>query len=137
MSTNVTLTGNLAADPEITFGKNGTAIANMRVVTSRRIRKGEEWVDADTTFWRVKAFKKLAENTADSLHKGDAVVVVGRCLQEQWETAQGEKRESTIVLADNLALSLARYPARSTKHTALAPTVDPWETPATTTDMPF
>jgi single-strand DNA-binding protein len=116
MSTAVTLTGNLAADPETTFGRNGTAITKLRVATSRRIKKNDEWQDTETTFWRVTTFGKLAENIADSCKKGDPVIIVGRAYQEEWQTPQGEKRSTMRVTADHVGLNLTRHAATSKKH---------------------
>jgi single-strand DNA-binding protein len=129
MSTPVNLTGNLVAEPEITFSKNGTTIVKFRVATSRRIKKGEEWTDTETTFWRVKAFGKLADHIGDSLHKGDAVIVIGRAYQESWETQTGEKRNSTEVIAENVGLSLLRKPLHNKPET-----VNVWDQP---TEAPF
>jgi single-strand DNA-binding protein len=129
MSTPVTLSGNLAAEPEITFAKTGTAICKFRVATSRRVKKGDEWTDTETTFWRVKAFGKLAEHIGDSLNKGDAVIVQGRAFEESWETQAGEKRNSTEVIADNVGLSLLRKPLNKTASEQTA-----WDKP---TQPPF
>lgn len=131
MSTPVNLTGNLAAEPEISFSKDGTTIAKMRVATSRRVKKGDAWTDTETTFWRVKAFGKLADNIGDSLTKGDAVIVIGRAFQESWETQTGEKRNSTEVIANNVGLSLSRKPLNKAPTTATV-----WDEP-TETPMPF
>jgi single-strand DNA-binding protein len=134
MSAQTTLTGNLVADPELTFGGKGTAVARFRVATSRRIMKNNEWTASETTFWRCKAFGKLAENIAESLTKGDAVIVVGRVLIEQYETADGQKRETTQVITEHAGPSLNRKPITAGKPA----TTDPWEQPAKqTADMPF
>lgn len=80
MSTTVNLTGRLTADPEMRYSAKGQPVAKFTVVTSRRVRDAQsgEWSDADTTFWDCVAFGQLAENTAESLTKGTAVLVTGR-----------------------------------------------------------
>jgi single-strand DNA-binding protein len=85
MSTTVTLTGRLTADPEMRFSAAGTPVARFTVVTSRRIRDKQsgEWSDLDTSFWDCVAFGQLAENVAESLTKGTAVIVNGRAAQER------------------------------------------------------
>ena len=47
-----------------------------------------------------------AENLADSLAKGDRVMVTGRLRQRSWETPEGEKRSVTELEADEVGASL-------------------------------
>jgi single-strand DNA-binding protein len=117
MSTPVTLTGRLTADPEMRFSASGTPVARFTVVTSRRIRDKQsgEWSDTDTTFWDCVAFGQLAENVAESLDKGTAVLVTGRAAQEEWETKEGQKRRSIKVTADEVAPSLRWASAKISK----------------------
>jgi single-strand DNA-binding protein len=108
MSTAVTLRGRLTRDPELRFSASGKAVAKFAIVTSRRVKDPQsgEWSDKDTTFWDCVAFGQLAENIAESLEKGTAVIVVGNAASEEWETRDGEKRRSMKVMADEVAPSL-------------------------------
>jgi single-strand DNA-binding protein len=108
MSTPVNLTGRLAADPELRYSATGTAVARFTVVTSRRVRDQDTgaWSDADTSYWDCVAFKQLAENIAESLTRGTAVMVTGRMAQRNWEDKNGEKRRSVEVTADEAGPSL-------------------------------
>jgi len=108
MSAPITLTGRLGADPEIRFGATGIAILKLRVVTSGRKKTDAGWEDVDTTWWSVTAFRQIAENAAESLSKGDEVIVVGKVKQRQYETPEGEKRSVTEVTADHIGPSLRR-----------------------------
>ena len=47
-----------------------------------------------------------AERLADSLAKGDRVMVTGRLRQRSWETPEGEKRSVTEIEADEVGASL-------------------------------
>lgn len=107
MSTDVTLTGRLTRDPDLKFSQAGKAVARFSVVTSRRVkdRNTNEWSDTDTTFWDCVAFGELAQNAADSLVKGTAVIVTGHASQEEWEK-DGQKRRSMKVVAEDVAPSL-------------------------------
>lgn len=118
MSTQVTLTGRIGQDPELKFGNNGKAIARFSVVTSRRVlnRDTNEWSDEDTTWWNCTAFGPLAENIAESLTSGCAVIVVGRAYNESWNDKNtGEKRTAMKVIADEVAPSLKYATAKVTK----------------------
>jgi len=104
--THVTLTGNLTADPELKYTTNGAAVANFRIAVTSRVRDGDTWRDGDTSFFRVNAWRTLAEHVADSLSKGDRAVVVGRLKSRSWENPEGEQRSVVEVDADEVAPSL-------------------------------
>jgi single-strand DNA-binding protein len=89
-----TIVGNLVDDPELRFTNTGIAVANMRVAVTQRIQQDGEWRDGDTSFLRVNVWRGQAEHLADSLGKGDRVMVTGRLRQRSWETPEGEKRRS-------------------------------------------
>ena len=117
MSTPVTLRGRLTRDPEMRYSNSGKAVVKFAVVTSRRVKDQQtgEWSDADTTFWDCVAFGQLAENVAESLEKGTAVIVQGNAAQEEWTTKEGEKRRSMKVTVDEVAPSLRFHSAKVSK----------------------
>ena len=100
------LVGNLTDDPELRFTPNGAAVANFRLAVTPRLRDGDGWKDGETSFFRVNAWRDLAEHVAESLSKGDRAVVVGRLKTRSWETPEGEKRSVTEVEADEVGPSL-------------------------------
>ena len=100
------IVGNLVDDPELRFTNNGTAVANLRVAVTQRIQQDGTWRDGETSFFKVNVWRGLAENLADSLSKGDRVMVSGRLRQRSWETAEGEKRSVTELEADEVGASL-------------------------------
>ena len=71
MSAPVTLIGKIGVDPELRFAPSGNAVANLRVVTDRRYKDGDEWKSTDTTWWQVVAFRQLAERIVDRLAYAD------------------------------------------------------------------
>ena len=73
----VSLTGNAVADTSLRFTASGLAVANVRVACSSRKKEGDQWVDGDTTFIDVYAWRQLAENMAESVTKGTTVTVTG------------------------------------------------------------
>ena len=107
MSTTVTLNGRLGQDPELRFTAAGKAVVSLNVVTSKSV-KGDEgkWTETETTWWRVTAWEKLAENIAETLLKGDPVVVLGRAFTETFTDKAGVERLSLKVNAFNVALDL-------------------------------
>ena len=110
--THVTITGNLTDDPELKFIGNGNAVASFRVAVTARVRDGDTWRDGDTSYFRVTAWRQLAEHVCDSLAKGDRAVVIGRLRSRSWETPEGDKRTVVEVEADEVAPSLRWATAR-------------------------
>ena len=49
-----------------------------------RLRRGGDWVDGETTWYTVTAWRALADHVRDSVLKGDAVIVHGRLRTETW-----------------------------------------------------
>ena len=52
------------------------------------------------------AWRENATHLAESLHKGDRVVVLGRLRQRSWVTPEGERRSVAEIEADEVAASL-------------------------------
>lgn len=91
---NITVVGNIVADPELRFTPNGAAVANFRVAsTPRRYdSQSNQWVDGEAMFLQCNIWRQAAENVAESLKKGMRVIVTGRLRQRSYETREGEKR---------------------------------------------
>ena len=64
-------------------------------------RKTGTALQPDPYVWRGRA-----EHLANSLAKGDRVMVTGRLRQRSWETPEGEKRSVTELEADEVGASL-------------------------------
>lgn len=107
----ITFEGTLGATPELRFGNSGNAWLKMNVAVSSRKKDGERWGDGPTTWLSVKAFGQVAENVAESVQKGDRVVVSGKFETEEWSTSDGEQRKSLTVVADLIGVSLRFTPA--------------------------
>ena len=117
MTSNLTIVGNLTKDPELRFTPTGQATASFGVAVNRRWqnRQTQEWEEA-TSFFDVVAWGSLAENLADSVHRGDRVVVEGRLDQRSWENNQGEKRSKIEITANEVAPSLRWATVEITKN---------------------
>ena len=115
-----TIVGNLVDDPELRFTNTGTAVANMRVAVTQRIQQDGEWRDGDTSFLRVNVWRGQAEHLADSLAKGDRVMVTGRLRQRSWETPEGDKRSVAEIEADEVGASLKFATAKVERATECA-----------------
>jgi single-strand DNA-binding protein len=108
-----TIVGNLAEDPELRFTNNGIAVTNLRVAVTQRIQQDGQRRDGDTAFLKVNVWRGQAEHPAESLTKGDRVMVTGRLRQRSWETPEGDKRSVTELETDEVGASLKWATARS------------------------
>lgn len=112
----VVIVGNLTDDPELRYTPSGAAVANFRVAVNRRTRdESGQWKDGETSFFRVNAWRSLAENVAESLTRGSRVVVVGRLRSRSWETQEGETRSAVEIEADEIGPSLRWATAKPEK----------------------
>lgn len=86
--TNVTMLGNAVEDPVLRFGKSGQPFITFRLASTVRRRDAAtgKFADAGTNFVTVLAFRQLAKNVAESIHKGQPVVVTGRLRVNQWSS---------------------------------------------------
>lgn len=117
-SGNIILVGNLTADPELRFTPNGVAVATISVAKNKRVfnKSTNEWEDGEPSFFRGTVWREQAENVAQSLSKGDTVVVIGEIEQENYETREGERRSTYKVVVEEIAPSLRRATAVVTKN---------------------
>lgn len=112
--TNITIVGNLVADPELRFTPAGAAVANFRVASTPRRwdANAGQMVDGDPVFLTCNAWRGLAENVAESIQKGMRVVVSGVLKQRSFETREGEKRTVFEVDVEDVGPSLKWATAR-------------------------
>lgn len=96
----VTITGNLTVDPQTRQFDTGKRKTKFSIAStpSKKDAQGE-WRDGTTTFYDVECWGRLADHVAESLRKGDPVVVSGRLTSETWEGQDGGQRRSIVVSA--------------------------------------
>lgn len=113
----VTISGNVTKDPELRFLSSGQATTSFGVAVNRRWmnKQTQEWNEA-VSFFNVTAWREMAENIAESIQKGDRVVVTGRLEQRSWETDAGDKRSIVEIVADEVAPSLRWATAQVTRN---------------------
>lgn len=118
--TQITLVGNLTADPELRFTPSGAAVANFTVASTPRMfdRQTSEWKDGDTMFVNCSVWRQYAENVTESLQKGSRVIVQGRLKSRSYETREGEKRTVFEVDVEEVGPALRYATAKVTRTTA-------------------
>ena len=98
----VMVIGNLGADPEMRYTADGAAVTNFNVAASRRFTGADGERKEETEWFRVVAFRKLAELCSQYLQKGRRVYVEGRLQTRSWEGQDGQKRYTTEVVAQDV-----------------------------------
>ncbi len=108
MSETITVRGFLGGEVEDFTTQQGLPISNFRLgCTPRRYdRKLERWVNGETNWYTVSAFRQLAQNIKSSLSKGDPVVVTGRLRVRQWENDKGQRGTSVEIDAESVGYDL-------------------------------
>lgn len=103
----VTVVGNVTRDPELRFTSAGLAVCNFSVASNRRwMNKSTNDWEEKVSFFDVTVWADHGQNVAESVLKGDRVVVTGRMEQRSWETETGDKRSKVEIVADVVAVSL-------------------------------
>jgi single-strand DNA-binding protein len=98
----VILIGNLGRDPELRYLQSGQAVATFTVATNERWNDRDGKPQERTEWHRIVVWGKQAENCANYLSKGRPVYVEGRLQTREWEDKEGQKRQTTEVVAQTV-----------------------------------
>ena len=107
----VILVGNLCQDPTVRYTKSGTAVASFSLATNerwkgkdaKRMQKGGK-KEEKTEFHRIVIWGKLAEISGEYLSKGKQVYLEGRLQTREWEDSDGNKKQTTEIVASNMTM---------------------------------
>lgn len=96
MTDSITLTGIVATAPRHIVTTEGLTISSFRLASAQRRfdRSQEKWIDVDTNWYTITAFRQLGVNCAGSISKGDRVLVTGRLKIREW--VNGERTGTTV-----------------------------------------
>jgi single-strand DNA-binding protein len=100
------IVGNLGRDPEMRYTSSGTPVTNFSVATNRRWTNPDGSPGEETVWFRVTAWKRLAETCNQYLQKGRQVLIEGRLKPDpatggprMWTGNDGVARASYEVTA--------------------------------------
>lgn len=100
MLNKVILIGRLTRDPELRYTANGVAVATFTLAVDRPYINNQG--QRETDFIRIVVWQKLAEVCANNLGKGRLVAVEGRLQIRSYETPDGQKRQISEVVGENV-----------------------------------
>jgi single-strand DNA-binding protein len=107
LSETLSVTGLVATTPRHLVTQDGLPITSFRLASSQRRfdRNQNKWIDGETNWFTVTAFRQLAINSAGSINKGDRLVVAGKLRVRDWDN--GERAGTSVeVEADSLGHDL-------------------------------
>lgn len=100
----VQLIGNLTRDPELRYIPSGTAVCSFGLATNRSWTTDNGEKHDETEFHNIVAWNKLAELCSQFLVKGRKVYLEGRLSTREWAGQDGQKRQRTEVVIDDMIL---------------------------------
>lgn len=99
-----------------------TQVASFRLGCTPRYNRAGAWVDGETSWFTVNCWRSLGRNVADSVRRGDAVVVQGRVKVDVWEREEGKPPSvSWVVDASFVGHDLNRGTSYFAKSVRVAP----------------
>jgi single-strand DNA-binding protein len=92
----ITTTGLIATTPRHLVTQDGLPITSFRLASSQRRfdRNQNKWVDGETNWFTVTAFRQLAINMAGSFNKGERVIITGKLRIRDWDN--GERAGTSV-----------------------------------------
>lgn len=123
----VSIEGNLVDDPKFGTSQGNVDYARFTVATNdRRQMEDGSWDTTNTAFHDVAVFHTQARNVADSLRKGDGVVVVGEMRFSRVEK-DGRTFDNRDIIADVVGPSLRHATAQVSRNRSMEGPEAGWE----------
>ena len=90
MSISFSAVGTIATVPKLMTSDHRAAFCTFRVACNDRRydREQGKWIDGDTNWITINAFRGLAVHAEESFSKGDRVIIHGRLRVRKWESAE-------------------------------------------------
>ena len=119
----VTLVGYVAQEPNIRTTRTGKTVTELRVgITPRYLDQATgEWRDAESSYFSVSCWDRLAHHVRASMHKGEPVLVRGKFKTSTYEDKDGRPRTDLRITADTVGHDLSRGIANYIKHRSKQP----------------
>lgn len=100
----VLLIGNLTRDPELRYTPSGAAVCTFGLATNRTYTASDGTKREEAEFTKIVSWNKLAELCSQLLSKGRKIYVDGRLSTRTWETPDGQSRQTTEVVIDDMRI---------------------------------
>lgn len=110
-STQITVVGRIVTDIDTRVTPTGHKVANFRLACQERVydKAQDLWADGDRMYLTVVCWRNLADHVAESVRKGDQVVVHGRMRIRGYQTRDGAQRTDLEVDAKAIGPDLTLH----------------------------
>jgi len=98
MYQNTIVIGHLGRDPEMRYTPSGVPVCSFSVATTRKWTDAAGAAQEKTTWFRVSAWRKLAETCSQYLHKGQLVMVEGEIDASAYTPKDGGEPRASLEL---------------------------------------
>lgn len=106
MTNQLFLIGRLVEKPRVEETESGHIYSKITLAVNRQYKNMEGIYETD--FIDITLHNMIASNTCEWCNKGDLVGIKGRLETEYYETEDGEKKKSMIVVADKVTFLSSR-----------------------------
>ncbi|POR26077.1 single-stranded DNA-binding protein [Flavobacterium columnare] len=100
----VQLIGHVGQEPEIKILEGGRKLAKLTLATNEVYYNENKKKITDTQWHYITAWGKTAEIIENFVTKGKEIMVEGKITYRNWEDKNGEKRNSTEIIINELLL---------------------------------
>lgn len=98
----VVISGRLTRDVELRYTPSGTPVAKLSLAFDRSFQKDGEWVQ-ESSYIDIVVWSKRAEQCAESLHKGSAVLIEGYLKTRTYQDKDNQNRKITEIIANKVS----------------------------------
>lgn len=95
----ITIIGNLGRDPELRYTPQGVAVCTFTMATNEKRKDNSGETKEIVTWFRVTAWRIMAENISKYLTKGSLVYIEGRLRVDEWQDKEQQNRYTLDVQA--------------------------------------
>lgn len=99
---NTIIIGNVGRDPEMRYTQSGIPVADFTVAVNRNWKDSEGNKHESTTWFRISAWRGLAETVNEYVTVGMLVMVTGNVSASAFVGQDGEARASLELTAQNI-----------------------------------
>lgn len=100
--------GHVGRDPDLRYLQNGTAVCDFSVAYTDKWTAQDGTKRESTTWFKVTAWRALAENCNKYVTKGMAVMVVGKIAASAYMSQQDNEPKASLELTANDVVFLSR-----------------------------
>lgn len=100
----VILLGRLTRDPELRTTPNGQTVCSFGIATNRVFTDSQGQKQERVEYHNIVAWARLGEICGKYLTRGQLILIEGRMETRSWNTPEGDKKQKTEIIAENMQM---------------------------------